>query len=1088
MPTKRSGTSLLSRKVFIASACIIIVFFQTAARAGYDYVHVSNENEDGMRLSVAFPEFATDYLHSAKSNTISLEGCTVLDNPGYPGVAAKGILVEVPQGCSISVSADSAEYRKIQDFSLAPAPKKSLREHNGGMTVELEYLIDNDAYGTDAFYPEQLAELVSTGYLRDRFVALIVLHPLQYNPSRRELRFHRHITVTLHYRNCAGSTCRSSDARKIAIGKPGPFDAVYRHALVNYSQQPLYTPTSPRHLRSAVKASSLSEIQASPFAAKVSVSGEGIYKISYENLTVLGADLSNTTHENIKMYNRGEEIALHTSGTGAFGSGDYILFYGEEFKSRYATENTYWLIQGGNDGKRMKEKAGEPVAGYETQQSFMNEYTAEEDTYYWINVPNPEEGDDRWFWDKFSIIEEPLSRDYTVTMNNVVTTAGAFSMTVELRGETNPSANPDHHTKVYVNGKLADDFTWNGRVKKTQVIESVPASYFVSGSNVVTVEAVDDLGVIIDSYYLDRFSISYYQSFTAEDNYLKFYSALEGGTGFAVEGFDESDISLFDVSEPYDVAVITGGQTSSSQSGYSVSFEDNASAAGEYIAAGSSAFQSPQRIVMDESSNLSSTRSSVDYIMITHDDFYDDIQELATYRRSKGLNVEVVLIQDVYDEFSYGIKDPAAIKSFLTHAYDSWHAADHPTYVALVGDASIDYRDVLGNSSLGNVDFIPTSTFETDIIGETPTDNWFACVNGPDYLPDLIIGRLCVKDAADVKNIIDKIIGYEAQSISAWNGNVILAADDEAMFENISDSLAESLPDGYSAKKIYMSEYENAASATDELISRIDSGAVFVNYTGHGHIDEWAAPFLFHTPDDSDRDGGSRNDVEKLSNSDRLTFVMVMNCLSGYFPHWKDRYSLAEEFVRSENRGAIACFAATSSGYPSEHQVLARQIFTHFFENRNNVVGSLVTAAKIDAYNQVFSRDILETFTLFGDPATELKLIDSSAFEDFGAIEPENLAVVERFPPQTFSWGIGLYERFKVQFSSDDSFPIETTITTPLFPLFFLQQGSYRPNILIWSFIRMMALQNTTVYWRVAAYDENFDQIGYTDSRSFTIQ
>ena len=37
----------------------------------------------------------------------------------------------------------------------------------------------------------------------------------------------------------------------------------------------------------------------------------------------------------------------------------------------------------------------------------------------------------------------------------------------------------------------------------------------------------------------------------------------------------------------------------------------------------------------------------------------------------------------------------------------------------------------------------------------------------------MIIGRLCVKTVADVTNIIDKIIAYEAEAAGDWSDRVI---------------------------------------------------------------------------------------------------------------------------------------------------------------------------------------------------------------------------------------------------------------------------------------------------------------------------
>ena len=96
-------------------------------------------------------------------------------------------------------------------------------------------------------------------------------------------------------------------------------------------------------------------------------------------------------------------------------------------------------------------------------------------------------------------------------------------------------------------------------------------------------------------------------------------------------------------------------------------------------------------------------------------------------------------------------------------------------------------------------------------------------------------------------------------------------------------------------------------------------------------MDNWSGEFLFHTPDD--KDSIPRNDVNRLTNGSMLTFVMTLNCLNGFFPNFLDQYSLAEEFVRAQNKGAIACLASTSLGYTSEHEVLAENIFNLIYND-----------------------------------------------------------------------------------------------------------------------------------------------------------
>jgi hypothetical protein len=80
--------------------------------------------------------------------------------------------------------------------------------------------------------------------------------------------------------------------------------------------------------------------------------------------------------------------------------------------------------------------------------------------------------------------------------------------------------------------------------------------------------------------------------------------------------------------------------------------------------------------------------------------------------------------------------------------------------------------------------------------------------------------------------------------------------------------------------------------------------------------------------------------------------------------------SLAEAFLKADNKGAIAVFAPTGLGYTFEHQRLADELFKRLFQNQETELGPLTTAAKISAR---ITGDSVETFTLFGDPSLRLR-------------------------------------------------------------------------------------------------------------------
>ena len=695
---------------------------------------------------------------------ISIPGYSVIHQGGSPAVLQTGQLIEIPEGCDIEVSSYPIETVEYPDFLLGPAPYQVVVEDElGNKTVTEQYLPDFDSYSQNAYSPAELAAVEFTGYLRDKRIARLLFSPVQYNPASETLIVHKKYQVHITFNFTAADAFKTP----ITSSYQGDeiFDSIYKSCLLN--AQPVTNVTgSSQALSSAIGIESV-QTEGSPYAVRATIESAGIYKITYESLSALGINLSATTIANIKVENRGNEIPLYRSGTGTFSAGEYILFYGEPFKSLYAKRNVYWIYQGSSNGSSMALKDGSQT-GYPAQTSFKNTYHGEQDLMYWETIPNGA-GVDHWFWNRLqpTSTSVPAPITYTAPLNNIVTTAGNYSMKVNLRGETALG----HHTKVYVNNTLVKDFTWSGQVERTENITNISPTLFINGNNSIKIEEILDAGVTVDRIYTNWFEITYNDSYVAETNELKFKGEGTGNFSFSVSSFTGSSIMLFDITTPLNTLYISNPEiTGGGCSSYTMKFGDTLSGTVKnYYAAEESQFKSPASLVVDTSSSLKTTRSNIDYIIITNEAFYNDIVALKNYRTAQGLNVEIAKMQDIYDEFSYGLKDAQAIKDFLTYAYNNWKTGSHPTYVLLVGDANIDYRDDLGLYSQGYTDYVPTYLYETYLLGDTPTDNRFACVSGTDPIPDMIIGRLCVKTSADVNNIIAKIQAYEASTPGAWS-------------------------------------------------------------------------------------------------------------------------------------------------------------------------------------------------------------------------------------------------------------------------------------------------------------------------------
>ena len=713
---------------------------------------------------------------------------------------------------------------------------------------------------------------------------------------------------------------------------------------------------------------------------KIKVEREGIYRLSYNDLLAAGLDPSGIDPRTIRISNKGKEVRIHVEGEGdgQFDSSDYIEFYGKGIdrgtpQFEYTSENVYRLSSGGSNGLRMAARDGTP-GGAATPSSYIKKIHMETDSYYWLSIPNGA-GKDHWFWG--NRLYGPSAKTYSFTASNIDGSAHYGAMRVALYGRSNDSVSPDHHTRIYLNNQLIDDRYWDGQVQYIHEI-SFMLSYLAEGTNVLKVETVGDTGAASDIIHMDWFEVDFPASFTVQNNELLF--DIEGADAFefSLAGFTQAGSAIFDISDHDNPVRFINYSTTQVGSLFTVRFEDTPSETSRYIALTPSQRLKPIEIINDIPSSLKDSFNSADYIIISYDDFIDNVAPLAQHHRDKGLRVMTVKISDIYDEFSHGITDPQAIKDFLSYSYHNW-SPPAPLFVLLVGDATIDPKDKFAK---GNKDYIPTHFFETALLGHTPDDNWFVSVNGPDNLPDMFIGRLPVQTEGEVTDMVNKIIGYDDSEKADWNSDVMLIADNnEPAFELLTEELAaEYLPEDYNPVKIYMKDFTTGTEANNAVITGLNNGAIATVYAGHGSVDNWAGEYMLET-----------GDIPSLTNSDRLTFVTALNCLNGFFPlalsalePWNDGISLAEGLILSPDKGAIAVFASTSLGYTSDHSLLAKETFSGLFGGIDKPLGQVTTEAKLGAFAGGASGEVVRTFTLFGDPALSLKTLEEETEDPTG--------------------------------------------------------------------------------------------------------
>jgi hypothetical protein len=322
-------------------------------------------------------------------------------------------------------------------------------------------------------------------------------------------------------------------------------------------------------------------------------------------------------------------------------------------------------------------------------------------------------------------------------------------------------------------------------------------------------------------------------------------------------------------------------------------------------------------------------------------------------RQSQGFNVKVVDIEDVFDEFSYGMHTPQAITDFLLRARAAWATA--PRYLLLVGDASYDPRNYEGG---GNFDLVPTQLIDT-VFMETGSDDTLTDFDG-DGIPEIPVGRLPVRTVAEANLVLSKIVNFSPANVPQ---SALMVADAQGSyffnFEQADDLLIQLLPASMQAnvQKVYRAQQPSDAVTRANIISLINSGTALVNYSGHGSVDVWTGVPIFDTAD-----------AMALTNGNKLPLVIVMDCLNGYFIS-PPIDCISEALMKAPNGGAVASFSSSGLTIPTGQHEMGQQLFSLLYSGSPIALGDATRQAKAATADV----DVRRTWILFGDPTMKIR-------------------------------------------------------------------------------------------------------------------
>ncbi|MGB3713795.1 MAG: C25 family cysteine peptidase [Candidatus Promineifilaceae bacterium] len=745
-------------------------------------------DETGLVFEVSPPDIikSPKETDSGRFDQVRIPGYGYLGIDGHPDLPQTTALLAIPPGAVPEITILEGKSQIVEGVRVLPAARQVLVNAYPDLARDISdfvpefdtsYPADEKAYSTDEFFPANPVELGDIFWLRDRQVVRVHVRPVLANSDRQTLKIYSHLTLKVAFNYPYGAESLALETRQ----EGSAYESTLSESLLNFEESRGW------RMRRIFN----SESQTSPCmvgsAFRLSVGETGMYEVAYSELSSSGWP-SDISVDDIRMCYKDAEVAIRIedgNNNDFFDDSDSLIFYGQAIKTQETTTNVYWLsyYTDGSSGKRMVTDSNS--AGGVTPDRYQAKYHLEEDAEYYSSMPMSDDND-HWYWRKTLVgqDEDPnQSMSTDLYFPNPVTGDGSsFPLRVKIWAYFRPEW---HLVEVWFNNQSLEpaDFYGSGAGNDSLLYEAdVPSSYLNSnGSNTITVVALPHPGIPIGDpphrILIDWMEVEPYRYLIARDNHLAFRLSPSGteDTTISAGGFGpgNAEVDIYDVTNPENVS-----WQPRSASGGSVSFRRILNSTRSFELATAGAHLTPQAITADTipSPPLSDPANEADMIIITDPSLNDTLTLLRSWRSSQGLVVKTVFVQDIFDEFSFGLYSTEAIKDFLSYAYENWSGSRE--YVLLAGEGSYDHRDILGlNGPGGNLVPVYLRSGIDRNLGEAAADNQYVDIDGDD-MADMMLGRLPARNSAELAIMVDKILAYEAGPITApWRARHLFVTD-----------------------------------------------------------------------------------------------------------------------------------------------------------------------------------------------------------------------------------------------------------------------------------------------------------------------
>ncbi len=742
---------------------------------------------------------------------------------------------------------------------------------------------------------------------------------------------------------------------------------------------------------------------------RLSVKNTGIYKLTYSDLLTMGINVNGIDPHNIRIYGNGAGM-LPEMNTGAknddlvenaiyvfgeedskFNEGDYILFYGEDpvkwaysssdrqfhhTMNLYTEETNYFLTTDKGAGRRIQLKPSVTDPATDTVIKFTDY------TYHELEDTNLIKSGREWYGETFDI---KTTYNFSYLFPGIdLTSEVYFKASVAARSDVRSSfsfkANGNNLNVTAENISFLD---YNGDYARP----ANGAMYFNTAMSTINLTCTYNKPNNSSTAWLNYFEFNVIKYLNITGNQLAFRNPLTVGNKKISEFIlsnANSTVKIWDVTDHFNIK-----QIETTLNGTQLTFRLPTDTLREFIALNGTSFSSPAFIGEIENQDLHGL-GAYNFIIISHPDFISEAKRLAQiHKENDSLTSVIVTPQQIYNEFSSGTQDIAAIRDFLKMLYDRASTPQlAPKYLLFFGDGSYNYK-----SRSNNTNFVPTyeSVSSLQPIGSYVSDDFFGLLDdgegsNSNGTLDIGIGRFPVQTITQAKAMVDKVARYithpesgtntsgcnsaSASDSGDWKNVICFVADDED--NNLHFGQAEQLATyvdtsrkEFNVDKIYFDAFQQISTSagqrypdvTTAINKRIEKGALIMNYTGHGGELGWALERVLKV-----------SDINSWTNYYKMPLFITATC---EFSRFDDpaRTSAGEYVLLNPIGGGIGLFTTTRLSFSSSNLSLNKSFYDYTLSKKNiqfYKMGDLIRLSKVA---NISSGENIKNYVLLGDPA-----------------------------------------------------------------------------------------------------------------------